>query len=56
LEAQLRARTRLLIVDHTPALRRALGLLLLLAALALAVTAARAVQTIEIAPTASQMW
>ncbi len=52
----MRARTRVLSVDRTPALRRALGLLLLIAALALAVSAARAVQAIEIAPSASQMW
>ena len=50
------ARARILVVDHTPALRRALGLILLVAALALAIMAARAVQAVEIAPAVSQMW
>lgn len=49
------ARSRVMVVDRSPVLRRALGLLLIAAALALAVTAARAVQAIESSPTV-QMW
>jgi len=52
----MRTRSRAVAVDHAPALRRALGALLLIAALALAVSGARALQTLDTPPAIAQIW